>query len=158
MKNILALLLLASTYGLSGCVEKFEDAKYRCKINGKDFIPGNELIQFDYTENTGNDRIRIRGTALATSQLSNNPYGELEIQFSFNDTALAPIQLAYDAVFYGNNEWDKTFRSSADDPGTVTITSLDKTAKRVTANFELTLYADDGSTLVVSEGFFDKNW
>jgi hypothetical protein len=158
MKNILALFLLASIFGLSGCAEKFEDAKYRCKINNKDFIPGNELIQFTYTENPGNDRIRIRGTALATSQLNKNPYGELEIEFSFNDTALAPVELGYDIVYYGNNEWDKSYRSSATDPGTLTITSLDKTAKRVTANFNLTLYADDGSTLVVTEGFFDQNW
>ncbi|MGB0916313.1 MAG: hypothetical protein ACPGU4_01880 [Flavobacteriales bacterium] len=160
MKKIFALLLLPTALLVSGCADDFDDAKYRCKINGKDFIPGNELIQFDYTENAGKDRIRIRGTALATSLLSGDPHGELEIQFSFNDTATSfePVELAYDAVFYGNNEWDKTFRSSSDDPGTVTITSLDKAAKRVTANFELTLYADDGSTLSVSEGFFDQDW
>ena len=158
MKHVLPLLLLASTLFVSGCTEKFEDANYRCKINGKDFIPSKDLIQFTYTENTGNDRIRIRGTALATSQLNNNPYGELEIEFSFNDTNLAPVQLGYDIVYYGNNEWDKAFRSSQNDPGTLTITSLDKQAKRVTANFEITLYADDGSTLVVTDGFFDKSW
>ncbi|MCF8459497.1 MAG: hypothetical protein K9G46_02145 [Flavobacteriales bacterium] len=158
MKKIFFSLLLPSVLIFSGCTEDFEDAKYRCKINGKDFIPSKDLIQFDYTENVGNDRIRIRGTALATSQLSNNPYGEFEIQFSFNDTALAPVELGYDIVYYGNNEWDKTFRSSATDPGTLTITSLDKTAKRVTANFELTAYADDGSTLTITEGFFDQSW
>lgn len=157
MKRFSSIVLLAVVL-LSSCADKFEDAKYRCKINDKDFIPGNELIQFDYTENAGNDHIRIRGTALATSKLKKNPYGELEIEFSFNDAALVPVELAYDAVFYGNNEWDKTFRSSADDPGTVTITSLDKSAKRVTANFSLTLYADDGATLTVTDGFFDQSW
>lgn len=157
MKNALVPIIIFTISLFSSC-EKFEDAKYRCKINGKDFIPSSELIQFDYTENPGNDRIRIRGTALATAIVNKNPYGELEIEFSFNDTAIAPVELAYDAVFYGNNEWDKTYRSSADDPGTITVTSLDKAAKRVTANFELTLYADDGSTLTVTEGFFDKNW
>ena len=158
MKHILPLWALAAAVSFTGCTEKFEDAKYRCKINGKDFIPGNELIQFDYTENQGNDRIRIRGTALATAILGNNPYGELEIQFSFNDDSIGTTALAYDAVFYGNNEWDKTYRSSADDPGSITITSLDKIAKRVTANFELTAYADDGSTLTITEGFFDQDW
>ena len=143
---------------LSGCAEKFEGAKYRCKINGKDFIPSSELIQFDYTENQNNDYIRIRGTSLATAILNKNPYGELEIKFFFDDVTLDPSPLSYDAVFYGNNEWDKTYRSSASDPGTVVVTSLDKVNKRVTANFELTLYADDGSTLVVTDGFFDKNW
>jgi hypothetical protein len=159
MKRIITLLLFAfSAAYLSGCQEKFEDAKYRCKINGKDFIPGNELIQFTYTENQNNDRIRIRGTALATGIVTGNPYGELEIQFSFNDDSIGTTQLAYDAVFYGNNEWDKTFRSSSDDPGSVTITSLDKAGKRVTANFELTAYADDGSTLTITDGFFDQSW
>lgn len=158
MKHSFAFLALTVIILLGGC-EKFEDAKYRCKINGKDFIPGKELIQFDYTENPGNDRILIRGTALATSKLKKNPYGEFEIEFSFNDTTLAPIQLGYDIVFYGNNEWDKTYRSSETDPGTLTITSLDKTSKRVTANFELTAYADDdGSTLSITEGFFDQSW
>jgi len=155
--STITLLAAAILFG-SGCTEKFEDAKYRCKINGKDFILSKDLIQFDYTENPGNDRIRIRGTALATSQLNGNPYGEFEIQFSFNDTALAPVELGYDIVYYGNNEWDKAYRSSATDPGTITITSLNKTEKRVTADFELTLYADDGSTLSVTDGFFDQNW
>lgn len=69
MKNHFATTLLLIAFAISGCTEKFEDAKYRCKINGKDFIPAKDLIQFNYTENSGNDRIRIRGTALATSKL-----------------------------------------------------------------------------------------
>lgn len=158
MKRISSAAVLLAIVLLSSCTEKFEDAKFRCKINGKDFIPGNELIQFTYTENQNNDYIRIRGTSLATAKLNKNPYGELEIKFFFNDVTLDPAPLSYDAVFYGNNEWDKTYRSSASDPGTVVVTSLDKTAKRVTANFELTLYADDSTTLVITEGFFDKNW
>jgi hypothetical protein len=158
MNKLFSILLLSTILIISGCAEDFDDAKYRCKINGKNFVPSKDLIQFDYTENAGNDRIRIRGTALATSQLKKEPYGEFEIEFSFNDTALVPIELGYDIVYYGNNEWDKTFRSSATDPGTLTITSLDKTAKRVTANFELTAYADDGSTLSITDGFFDQSW
>lgn len=158
MKRLLLLSALAAATALTGCKEDFEDAKYRCKINGKNFIPNEGLIDFDYTEQQGDDRIRIRGTALATSIVSGDPYGELEIQFSFNDTALTAVELGYDRVFYGNNEWEKTYRSSADDPGTLTITSLDLDEKRVTANFELTLYADDGSTLLVTDGFFDQSW
>jgi hypothetical protein len=61
----------------SGCNEDFEDAKFRCKINGKDFIPNKDLIDFQYTENSGNDHIRIRGTALSTGIIGNYPYGDL---------------------------------------------------------------------------------
>lgn len=158
MKKMIPVIALLIAAVLGGCKEDFEDAKYRCKINGKDFIPQKDLIDFSYTENQGDDRIRIRGTSLSTGIIGNDPYGELEIEFSFDETDPGTVELGYDIVYYGNNEWDKTFRSSADDPGTLTITSLDLNEKRVTANFELTLYADDGQTLTVTEGFFDQDW
>lgn len=155
---LISITSLAFAILLNGCTEDFEDAKYRCKINGKDFIPQKDLIDFSYTENQGDDRIRIRGTALSTGIIGNDPYGEFEIEFSFDDDNLGTVELGYDIVYYGNNEWDKTFRSSATDPGTLTITSLDKSGKRVTATFELTLYADGGETLSVTDGFFDQSW
>jgi hypothetical protein len=158
MKRLFTLIMLAGLVAsFSGC-EKFEDAKFRCKINGKDFIANKDLIDFSYTEQQGNDRIRIRGTSLATGIVNDDPYGELEIEFSFDETNPDTVMLGYDIVYYGNNEWDKTFRSSSSDPGILTITSLDLNAKRVTANFELTLYADGGETLTVTEGFFDQDW
>ncbi len=157
MKKFFPIFVLGIAVFINGC-EKFEDAKYRCKINGKDFIANKDLIDFSYTESQNDDRIRIRGTSLATGIVNDDPYGELEIEFSFDENNPGTVELGYDIVYYGNNEWDKTFRSSADDPGTLTITSLDLGAKRITANFELTLYADDGSTLSVTEGFFDQDW
>lgn len=156
MRTLFTIACAALFFSLSGC-EKFEDAKFRCKINGKEFIANKDLIDFTYTENEGLDRIRIRGTSLATGVLNDNPYGELELEFSFDETNPGTVELGYDIVYYGNNEWDKTFRSSSDDPGTLTITGLDLSAKRITANFELTLYADD-HTLTVTEGFFDQDW
>jgi hypothetical protein len=158
MKRLYTIAILAIAVFAAGCTEDFEYAKFRCKINGEDFIPQKDLIDFSYTENQGDDRIRIRGTAVGTGILSDKPYGEFEIEFSFDETNPGTVELGYDVVYYGNNEWDKTFRSSADDPGTLTITSLDLNAKRVTANFELTLYADGGETLTVTEGFFDQDW
>lgn len=156
MRNYLLAVCAVFIATFSGC-EKFEDAKFRCKINGKNFIAAKDLVDFSYTENEGLDRIRVRGTSLATGVLNDDPYGELEIEFSFDETN-PTVELGYDIVYYGNNEWDKTFRSSSDDPGTLTITSLDLGAKRITANFELTLYSDDGQTLTVTEGFFDQDW
>lgn len=158
MKKFFPIIVLAIGALFSGCKEDFEDAKFRCKINGKDFIPNKDLIDFDYTENSGDDHIRIRGTALSTGIIGNDPYGEFEIEFSFDDSNPGTVELGYDVVYYGNNEWDKTFRSSATDPGTLTITSLDVSGKRITATFELTLYADGGETLSVTEGFFDQDW
>ena len=155
---LISITSLAFAILLNSCTEDFEDAKYRCKINGKDFIPQKDLIDFSYTEGQGNDQIRIRGTALSAGVIGNDPYGEFEIEFSFDETNPGTVELGYDVVYYGNNEWDKTFRSSADDPGSLTITSLDLTDKRITANFELTLYADGGETLSVTEGFFDQSW
>jgi len=142
----------------SGCKEDFDDAKFRCKINGKEFVPNKDLIDFDYTENSGNDHIRIRGTAVSTGVFDKKPYGELELEFSFDDANPGTVELGYDVVYYGNNEWDKTFRSSSDNPGTLSITSFDASGKRIIATFELTLYADGGETLTVTEGFFDLSW
>lgn len=158
MRRILPLIALSIAVVFAGCEEDFDDAKFRCKINGKNFAANNNLIDFSYSENQGDDRIRIRGTSLATGIINDNPYGELEIEFSFDETNPGTVELGYDIVYYGNNEWDKTFRSSSDDPGTLTFTSLDLNEKRVTANFELTLYADDGQTLTVTDGFFDQDW
>ncbi|MCF8277436.1 MAG: hypothetical protein K9J17_11945 [Flavobacteriales bacterium] len=158
MKHYSLILIALAAFSLTSCTKDFEDAKYRCKMNGEDFVPEDGLIDFSYTEQSGDDRVRIRGTRLATSKLSGDPYGELEIKFSVDTANIGTVELGYDAVYYGNNEWDKAFRSTAAHPGTVTVTSLDLINKRITCNFEVTIYADDSSSLTLTEGFFDQSW
>lgn len=152
MKRHLWLGLVMVYAGISACSPSFDDARYRCKINGKEFTASNELITV--THNVEDAYFIIRGTRLYGGPLSSAPYGEMEIRFSFDpDSLYKPGKLGYGQFYYGNNIYDKPFRSTSAKPGSITVLSYDP-AGMVQGTFQLTAFADDGDSLVITGGTF----
>ncbi|MFC2176136.1 DUF6252 family protein [Bacteroidota bacterium] len=154
MKKLVTLLLAASVLGFSGCT-KFDNAPFRCKINGKPFTASDALLTVTISGNDDNFYIQAT-TNPASDLIGNDPYGEIKLDIVVKATGTYPLNLQ-NTWRWSNNGQD-TYRASGKDPGKVTITELDYAAKRIKGTFELTAYSDKGETKTITEGFFDSKW
>jgi hypothetical protein len=153
MKSILGMMLMA-TLTIAGCQkEDFEDAPFRCKIDRKEFVVSDDLLAVTVS---GGNNFYIQATRVA-NPLNDDLYGEMKLDFSTDSTGT--IALNASNTWRWSNNGGETFRSDGTDPGTLTITSLDMNAKRMTGTFELTAYNGDRSaSRSITEGFFDISW
>lgn len=153
MKTVFLYMTLACIT-ISGCKkEAFNDAKFRCKISGKEFIASDELTNVSVS---GGNNFYIQATRVS-NPLNDDLYGEMKLDFSADSTGVIELN-AVNTWRWSNNGTD-TYRSTSTDPGTLTITSLDMNAKRITGTFELVAYNDaQSSTKSITEGFFDLTW
>jgi hypothetical protein len=152
MKRLI-LSLSVVALGLSSCTEDFEDASFRCKIDGDEFIASEDLISVNYNDATNN--FYIQATRVA-NPLSDDLYGEIKLDFSA--TAPGDIPLDLTNTWRWSNNGGDTYRADGANPGTLTITELDISGKRIAGTFELVATNGSGSTKNVTEGFFDLTW
>ncbi|MBI1288294.1 MAG: hypothetical protein GC178_12035 [Flavobacteriales bacterium] len=153
MKATLSVFLMAALT-FSGCKkEKFDDSPFHCKIDGKEFIATKELIEVTVS---GGNNFYIQATRVA-NPLNNDLYGEMKLDIVVDSLGTIPLN-ASNTWRWSNNGGDQ-FRSNGNNPGTLNVTSLDLTGKRITGTFELTASNDSQTeTRSVTEGFFDVSW
>lgn len=152
MKKLYTFLTIVAI-GLSSCTEDFEDASFRCKINGEEFIAAEDLVTVNYT--AGSNNFYIQATRVA-NPLSSDLYGEIKLDFTATDVGVLPLDLQ-NTWRWSNNGGD-TYRADGANPGTLTITELDISGKHIAGIFELVATNGSGSTKNVTEGFFDLTW
>lgn len=151
MKAILSILLLACI-SISGC-KKYEDAPFRCKIGGKEFSTSDELLTVTVS---GGNNYYIQATRVS-NPLNDDLYGEIKLDIVVDSLGTYPLNLSN--TWRWSNNGGQTYRADGVEPGTVTITQLDQSAKRISGTFELVAVGDDdGTTKTVTEGFFDSKW
>ena len=143
-----------ATLTIAGCKkENFDDAPFRCKIDGKEFVATEELVAVTVS---GGNNFYIQATRVV-NPLNDDLYGEMKLDFSADSTGV--IALNETNTWRWSNNGGDTFRAIGSDAGTLTITSLDLNAKRITGTFHLTAYNSDQSvTRSITEGFFDLTW
>lgn len=153
MKTIIGSILMA-TLTIAGCQkENFDDAPFRCKIDGKEFVATEELVAVTVS---GGNNFYIQATRVV-NPLNDDLYGEMKLDFSADSTGV--IALNETNTWRWSNNGGDTFRAIGSDAGTLTITSLDLNAKRITGTFHLTAYnSDQSATRSITEGFFDLTW
>lgn len=153
MKTIIGSILMA-TLTIAGCQkENFDDAPFRCKIDGKEFVATEELVAVTVS---GGNNFYIQATRVV-NPLNDDLYGEMKLDFSADSTGV--IALNETNTWRWSNNGGDTFRAIGSDAGTLTITSLDLNAKRITGTFHLTAYnTDQSATRSITEGFFDLTW
>ncbi len=153
MKTIIGSILMA-TLTIAGCQkENFDDAPFRCKIDGKEFVATEELVAVTVS---GGNNFYIQATRVV-NPLNDDLYGEMKLDFSADSTGV--IALNETNTWRWSNNGGETFRAIGSDAGTLTITSLDLNAKRITGTFHLTAYnSDQSATRSITEGFFDLTW
>ncbi|MBP9153095.1 MAG: hypothetical protein KBF73_12495 [Flavobacteriales bacterium] len=153
MKTIFSFLFLACITISSCKKEAFEDAPFRCKIDGKEFIATKDLIQVSVT---GGNNFYIQATRVA-NPLNDELYGEMK--FDVVVDTIGVVELNGSNTWRWSNNGGDQFRSVGTDPGTLNITSIDFTAKRITGTFQLTAHNDSQTaTRSITEGFFDLTW
>ena len=154
MKRILALFLLTSVVLASGCKDDFDDSPFRCKINGKEFTATDEFLTVTVSGN--DDNFYIQATRIA-NPLNDDLYGEIKLDIVVDSLGTYPLNLQN--TWRWSNNGGQTYRADGVEPGSVTITQLDRDTKRISGTFELVAVGDDdGSTRTVTEGFFDSEW
>ncbi len=156
MKKILSLLVVPTIMLMSGCADDFDDAPFRCKINGKPFSTSDALLTVTISGN--DDNFYIQATSNPASDLiGNDPYGEIKLDIVVDSLGTYPLNLQN--TWRWSNNGGQTYRANGVEPGTVTITQLDYGSQRISGTFELVAVGDnDGTTKTVTEGFFDSKW
>lgn len=152
MKKLLLPLSIAAIC-LSSCEEDFDDAPFRCKIDGKEFIASDDLISVNYNDAT--DNFYIQATRIS-NPLSDDLYGEIKLDITVSGPGDIPLDLS-NTWRWSNNGGD-TYRADGANPGTLTVTDLDISGKRIAGTFELVATNGSGSTKNVTEGYFDLEW
>jgi hypothetical protein len=152
MKKILPLLLLPAFALISGC-KKFDDAPFRCRIGDKEFFTSDELLTVTVSGNDNN--FYIQATKVS-NPLNNDLYGEIKLDIIVDSVGTYPLNLQN--TWRWSNNGGQTYRANGVEPGSVTITQLDHSSKRISGTFELVAVGDDGSFKTVTDGFFDSNW
>jgi hypothetical protein len=140
---------------MAGCKKQdFDTASFRCKIDGKEFIGAKDLTTATFNSPSN---IRIRTTKVKNVLKPSEPYGEMELNFSYDlSNVFAPAALiSSNNIFYYGNNGGNTLRSSSTNPGVLTITSLDLSTGKITGTFSLTAYDDNSGTKQITEGGFD---
>ncbi len=150
-------ICFAMLAAIAGCKKQdFETAKLRCKMDGKEYVAAKELTTAQFT---APNQIRIRGTKLKNVFKPSEPFGELELKFSFDPSDLSqPILLGYSSVYYGNNGKDKTYRSSQSNPGTLFLTEFNQSTRKLSGTFTLVAEEDGGGKIVITEGGFNLEY
>jgi hypothetical protein len=154
MKATFGALFMA-VLSLAGCKDDdFSAAPFRCKINGKEFIANSDLISVSVS---GGNNYYIQATRVA-NPLNDDLYGEMKLDIIVD--TVGTIALNASNTWRWSNNGGDSFSSTGNDPGTLTVTSLDISGKRITGTFELTAYGGSSGTDTksVTEGFFDVSW
>jgi hypothetical protein len=154
MKKVTAITLLFVTILLSSCKkENFETASFRCKIDGREFIGSKDLTTATFTSP---NRMRIRSTKIKNVIKPSEPYGEIELTFTFNPNDISqPIDLSLSDKFYYGNNGGNVLRNTASSGGKVTITTFDLSTSTIKGNFSLTAFDDNNNSKQITEGGFD---
>jgi hypothetical protein len=154
MKRVFPILILILATTFAGCEKKFDDAPFRCKIDGKEFTTTDDFLTATIS---GGNNFYIQATSTdGVNVFNNDPYGEIKFDVCVDSAGTYPLNLQN--TWRWSNNGEDTYRASGADPGTMVITSLDFSAKRITGTFSLTGYSDAGATKTITEGFFDTKW
>jgi hypothetical protein len=156
MKNI--FLLIFACIAFSSCKkDTFDEASFRCKINGNEFFASSDQVAVTYTEATGT--IDIRGSKVNLDTKSLAPYGDMKFDITIPDPANgSTISLDSINTYLWSNNGDQNYRSSKDYPGTLTISEFDTDSKTIKATFSLSAYTANGTFKEITEGKLDINW
>lgn len=164
MKNFRLLYVVAfSSLLLSSCKkENWDDAAFRCKVNGKEFIATNKFANANMEINTGQPHVlRVSGTRLVNFFNKKALDGEMKLNgMSFYDHEInTQREGGSQFLYFGNNSLDKTIRSNNSiSPGWYIIDVFDKDNKKISGRFEVTAYDEDGGVYEITEGFFDVEY
>ncbi|MCF8459498.1 MAG: hypothetical protein K9G46_02150 [Flavobacteriales bacterium] len=152
--KIVSVAFLLACISISSCKkEAFENAPFRCKIDGKEFIAGKDLIQVSVT---GGNNIYIQATRVA-NPLSDELYGEMKLDVLVD--SIGVVALNGSNTWRWSNNGGDWFRSVGTNAGTLRITSIDFTKKHIIGTFELTAFNDNQTARrSITEGFFDLTW
>ncbi len=153
MKTIFSILFLACITISSCKKDDFEEAPFRCKINGKEFITTKDLISVSVT---GGNNFYIQATRVS-NPLNDDLYGEMKFDVVLD--TIGVVELNGSNTWCWSNNGGNQFRSVGTNPGTLTITAIDFTEKRITGTFRLTAHNDNqAAKRSITEGFFDLTW
>lgn len=154
MKNVLFFLVVCLSF--FACEKDPTNAKFSCKVDGKSFIADDNLVSVTYT--ASNNSFYIQASKVQLVNLTGALYGEMKLDFSVTTTN-TPIPLNAANTFRWSNNGTQTFRSNGSNPGTLTVTAVDYSAKTISGTFSLTAYNDNATeTIVITEGKFNTSW
>lgn len=163
--SILGLFFLLGSLTLFNACKKdnWDDASFRCKINGKEFIATPKFANgnVDLPSNLNEPFVlRVSGTRLTSFFDKKKPHGEMKLSMSFLPEEIGVEKSGGNQFFYfGNNYLDDTFRSiSGQLPSMFVIDEFDQTNKRVKGRFEAEARADNGTIISITEGYFDVEY
>jgi len=146
---------------LSSCKkDNWDDASFRCKINGTEYLatPKFATGNLDVPSNENEPYVlRVSGTRLTSFFDKKKPHGEMKLSMSFLPEEIGTEKPGGNQFFYfGNNYLDKIFRSiSGELPCMFVIDGFDEANKTVSGRFEADAKADDGTLISITEGYFD---
>lgn len=152
------LLLLFCAYAVTACDKPaWDDAIFRCKINGQEFKASNKMA--NATLISSDNRLFVSGSWVGNFINKDRPDGEMKLNFYFDPQSLGmpiPFTGSNTVFYYGNNNFEKIFRDHHQDTeGFVRLDALDLDAQKVSGAFELNARSDDGTLLEIREGFFN---
>lgn len=164
MKNLSSfLVLVAVVCFLSSCKKNnWNDASFRCKVNGTEFIATEKFASANMELNENQPHVlRVSGTRLTNFFNKKALDGEMKLNgMYFYDHEVGTQREGASQFFYfGNNSLDKTIRSNNTlSPGWYVIDMLDKSNKKVSGRFEVTAYDEQGGSYAITDGFFDVEY
>ena len=164
MKKIRLLLAAGITVFLVSSCKKdnWEDAQFRCKVNGKEFIATEKFANANMEFNTGQPNVlRVSGTRLNNFIEKKKLDGEMKLNgMSFYDNEIGmELEGGSQFFYFGNTNLDQTLRSNNTlSRGKYIIQSIDQDAKKVKGTFALTAYDESGGVYEITEGFFDVKY
>ena len=154
MKKILFFIAICLTF--LACEKDANNAKFSCKVDGKSFIPDDNFVTVTYT--AGSNSFYLQATKVQLVNLTGELYGEMKFDFSVA-AVNTPIPLNAANTFRWSNNGTQTYRSNGSNPGTLTVTAVDYSAKTISGTFSLTAYNDAGNeTIEITEGKFNTSW
>jgi len=160
-KSRFLLLAIFLVVGFSSCKkDNWEEASFRCKVNGEEFIATEKFATAKLQTNSGPSYVLdVDGTRLVNFLNKKQMYGEMKLNsLQFDANEIGVEQEGNQFFYFGNNTLDKTIRSQYTVPGTYMIENLDEASKKVSGRFELQAIADDGTTYEITEGYFNLDY
>lgn len=156
-------VVFAMVFVVSSCKkENWDEASFRCKVNGEEFIATEKFANATLDLNTGEPHsLRVSGTRLPNFFNKKKLDGEMKLNgMYFYDHEIGIEMEGQSQFFYfGNNNLDQTIRSNTSlSTGKYRIEAIDQDAKRIKGTFEVKAYDENGGVYDITEGYFDVEY
>lgn len=142
------------------CSESYNDANFRCKINGEEFVPSKDFIHARYVPYSSN----VSTVTLSGHKIAKFIPAGLDGKMELYDIDMHPDSVAKTIKFkktstfyYKNDKSEKIYRTDLNQPNGIIFETYEPTKGGVVkGTFFLTAKEENGAeVLQITDGFFD---